>query len=97
MREKNLRCREMFVPLSHPPSHDQVDFGEALPVIGGIEIKVRCFCMDLPQSDDLFVKAYPAETMESLLSFSRAEKLSRKTGHDSYSWSSLSSDDTRKI
>jgi len=65
VRDKNLRCREMFVPLSHPPGHGQVDFGEALAVIGGIEIKVRYFCMDLPQSDDLFVKAYPAETMES--------------------------------
>ena len=65
VREKHLRCREMFMPLRHSPGHGQVDFGEALAVIGGIEMKVRYFCMDLPQSDDLFVKAYPAETMES--------------------------------
>ena len=27
------RRREMFVPLTHPPGHAQVDFGEALAVI----------------------------------------------------------------
>ena len=31
------RQRVMFVPLAHPPSHAQVDFGEALAVIGGVE------------------------------------------------------------
>ena len=31
------RRREMFVPLTHPPGHAQVDFGEALAVIGGVE------------------------------------------------------------
>jgi len=30
-----LRTREMFVPLTHPPGHAQVDFGEAIGVIGG--------------------------------------------------------------
>ena len=65
VREKRLRCREMFVPLSHPPGHGQVDFGEALVVISGVELKAHYFCIDLPQSDDLFVKAYPAEKMEA--------------------------------
>ena len=32
VREKRLRCREMFVPLSHPSGHAQADFGEALAV-----------------------------------------------------------------
>ena len=27
----------MFVPLVHPPGHAQVDFGEAVAVIGGVE------------------------------------------------------------
>ena len=31
------RAQEMFVPLVHPPGHAQVDFGEALGVIGGVE------------------------------------------------------------
>ena len=55
----------MFVPLSHPPGHGQADFGKALAVIGGVKLKVHYLCVDLPQSDDLFVKAYLAETMEA--------------------------------
>ena len=52
----------MFVPLSHPPGHAQCDFGEALVVINGVELKAHCFILDLPHSDGCFVKAYPAET-----------------------------------
>lgn len=61
------RLRETFVPLSHPPGHAQVDFGEAVGVIGGVRRKVHFFCMDLPHSDAPFVKAYPAETTEAFL------------------------------
>ena len=35
VRENKRRTREVFVPLSHAPGHAQVDFGEALGVIGG--------------------------------------------------------------
>jgi transposase len=59
------RQREMFVPLSHPPGHAQVDFGEALAVIGGVERKIHFLVMDLPHSDACFVKAYPGETTEA--------------------------------
>ena len=59
------RQREMFVPLSHEPGHAQVDFGEALGVIGGVERKIHFFAIDLPHSDACFVKAYPAETTEA--------------------------------
>ncbi len=59
------RSAEMFVPLSHPPGHAQVDFGEALGVIGGVERKIHFLAMDLPQSDGCFVKAYPGETTEA--------------------------------
>lgn len=59
------RQREMFVPLSHPPGHAQVDFGEARGVIGGVERKIHFLVMDLPHSDACFVKAYPAETTEA--------------------------------
>ena len=61
------RGRETFVPLAHPPGHAQVDFGEAVGVIGGVRQKIHFFCMDLPQSDACFVKAYPAETTEAFL------------------------------
>ena len=36
------------MPLAHPPSHAQVDFGEAIGVIGGIERKIHLFAFDLP-------------------------------------------------
>ena len=59
------RTQEMFVPLVHPPGHAQVDFGEAIGVIGGVERKIHFFAMDLPHSDAIFVVAYPAETTEA--------------------------------
>ena len=55
------------MPLAHPPGHAQVDFGEAVAVIGGVRQKIHFFCMDLPQSDASFVKTYPAETTEAFL------------------------------
>ncbi len=61
------RLRETFVPLAHPRGHAQVDFGEAVGEIGGVRRKIHFFCMDLPQSDAPFVKAYPAETTEAFL------------------------------
>jgi len=61
------RLRETFVPLAHPPGHAQVDFGEAVGVIGGVRQKIHFFCMDVPQSDAPFVKGYPAETTEAFL------------------------------
>ena len=59
------RGQEMFVPLTHPPGHAQVDFGEALGVIGGVERKIHYLAMDLAHSDAIFVVAYPAETTEA--------------------------------
>ncbi len=67
VRISRARGRETFVPLSHPPGHAQVDFGEAVAVIGGVRQKLHFFCMDLPQSDACFVKAYPRETTEAFL------------------------------
>jgi transposase len=63
--ERRQRQREVFVPLRHDPGHAQVDFGEALAVIGGVERKIHFFAMDLPHSDACFVMAYPAEMTES--------------------------------
>ncbi len=65
VRERRLRSREVFVPLAHDPGHAQVDFGEALAVISGVERKAHVFAMDLPHSDACFLKAYPAEISEA--------------------------------
>ena len=67
VRLSRSRGRETFVPLSHPPGHAQVDFGEAVAIIGGVRQKIHFFCMDMPQSDACFVKAYPRETTEAFL------------------------------
>ena len=37
VHERRARTREVFVPLAHPPGHAQVDFGEAVAVIGGVQ------------------------------------------------------------
>lgn len=65
VRDARLRRKEVFVPLAHPPGDAQVDFGEALVVVGGVEQKAHFLCMDLPHSDDCFVMAFPAENTES--------------------------------
>ena len=67
VRLRKVRQREMFVPLVHPPGDAQADFGEALAVIGGEERKAHYLVIDLPQSDDCFVMAFPAETTEAFL------------------------------
>ena len=35
------RAQEMFVPLEHRPGHAQVDFGEAIGIIGGSKLRLR--------------------------------------------------------
>jgi transposase len=67
IHDRQLSAKEMFVPLHHPTGHAQVDFGEAMGLIGGVARKLHFFCMDLPHSDAIFVKAYPAETIEAFL------------------------------
>lgn len=65
VREQKRRTKEVFVPLSYRPGHAQVDFGETLGVIGGVERKVHFFVMSLRHSDAVFVKGYPAEATEA--------------------------------
>jgi transposase len=67
VREQKVSARERFVPLAHPAGHAQVDFGEAIGVIGGVRQKMHVFYMDLPYSDAPFMKSYPAETTEAFL------------------------------
>jgi transposase len=67
VRLRKLSQREMFVPLAHPAGDARADFGEAMVVIGGVERKAHYLTIDLPQSDDCFVMAFPAETTEAFL------------------------------
>jgi transposase len=67
VRAAMLRRREMFIPLVHAPGTAQADFGEALVMVAGVECKTHYFAMDLPQSDDCFVAAFPGETTEAFL------------------------------
>jgi len=67
VRQAQLRHKEVFVPLQHPPGDAQADFGEALVVIAGVEQKAHFQCFDLPHSDDCFVIAFPAENREAFL------------------------------
>lgn len=64
---QRLRQQEVFIPLAHPPGRAQVDFGEADIYLGGVKTRIHYFCLDLPHSDAIFVKAYPAETTEAFL------------------------------
>ena len=52
VQERRRQTQEMLVPLSHPPDHAQVDFGEGLVIVGGVERKARCFGIDLLHSYD---------------------------------------------
>src|SRR5216684_2374683 len=67
VRLRKVNQREMFVPLVHPPGDAQAGCGEALVVIGGAERKAHYLAIDLPQSDDCFVMAFPAETTEAFV------------------------------
>jgi hypothetical protein len=40
VRRTKTRRREVFVPLAHPPGHAQIDFGEAVEIIGGQRLKL---------------------------------------------------------
>jgi hypothetical protein len=62
-----LRQKEVFMPLAHRPGHAQVDFGEADGFIAGKKVRFHYFCLDMPQSDVCFVKAYPTEHASSTL------------------------------
>jgi transposase len=65
VRDYERRTRELFVPLVHPPGDAQVDFGEAVVVINGVEQKGHFLAMILPHSDAPFVEIFPAETTEA--------------------------------
>lgn len=66
VRQKRIRMREVFFPLEQRPGTSQVDFGRGTVVIAGREHTAHLFCMALPFSDAIFVKAYPTEALEAV-------------------------------
>jgi hypothetical protein len=52
--------------LEQRPGTSQIDFGTAQVIIAGKEQKAHLFCMVLPYSDAIFVRAYPTEALEAL-------------------------------
>jgi transposase len=66
VREKRIRLKEVYFPLEHRPGTSQIDFGTARVIIGGEECKAHLFCMTLPYSDAVFVKAQPSEALEAV-------------------------------
>jgi len=64
--QKRLRLKEVFFPLEQRPGTSQIDFGVAKVVIGGQERKAYLFCLALPYSDAIFVRAYPTEGLEAV-------------------------------
>lgn len=59
--------KEVFVPLKQPKSRAQVDFYEALVIMGAEERKVFCFNMTLSYSDAVFSMAFPFQKREAWL------------------------------
>src|SRR3954471_2056801 len=43
IHDRQVSAKEMFVPLHHPTGHAQVDFGEAMGLIGGVARKLHFF------------------------------------------------------
>jgi transposase len=66
VRQQRLRQKEVFFPLKQARGTGQVDFGRATVVIGGRERTAHVFCLALPYSDAVFVKAYPSEALEAV-------------------------------
>lgn len=61
------RSQEVFLKLHHPPGHGQADFGETDILLNGVKTRIHYFCLSLPHSDSMFIKAYPSETTEAWL------------------------------
>lgn len=79
---------EVFYPLAFDPAEElQVDWGEAVAVINGVERKVNLFCARLCHSGASFVRAYERQSQEFLLdghvrAFARFGGVPRKIAYD---------------
>jgi transposase len=59
---------DVYFPLVFAPGEEaQVDWGEAVAILGGVETKVMLFCMRLCHSTASFVRAYRRKDMASFL------------------------------
>ena len=71
VRERRLRTREMYVPLSHAPGHAQCDFGQAKAVIEVVERTVHYFVLDLPPQRRVLHQGVPRGDYGGVLRRSR--------------------------
>jgi transposase len=66
--KKKLQGGKAYLPLEFDAGQDaQVDWGEAVVILGGVEVKVQFFVMRLNYSRVRFVKAYPFQKQEAFL------------------------------
>lgn len=66
--KKKLKAGKAYLPLEFDAGKDaQVDWGEAVVVMAGIEVKVQFFVLRLNYSRVRFVKAYPFQKQEAFL------------------------------
>ena len=66
--KKKLEAGKAYLPLEFDAGKDaQVDWGEAVVILAGAEVKVQFFVMRLNYSRVRFVKAYPFQKQEAFL------------------------------
>ena len=66
--KKRLEAGKAYLPLEFDAGQDaQVDWGEAVVIMAGVEVKVQFFVMRLNYSRVRFVKAYPFQKQEAFL------------------------------
>jgi len=66
--KKKLHVGKAYLPLEFDCGQDaQVDWGEAVVILGGVQVKVQFFVMRLNYSRVRFVKAYPFQKQEAFL------------------------------
>jgi transposase len=67
-RRREKRRPKVYIPLEFDPGTDaQMDWGEAMAVIGGERSTVQLFLMRLCYSRKLFVRAFPTQKQEAFL------------------------------
>ena len=65
-RRGEKKKRKVYIPLEFDPGTDaQVDWGEAIAVMGSKQVTVQIFLMRLCYSRKLFVRAYPRQKQEA--------------------------------
>jgi len=66
--KKHLSITNGYIPLEYQPGdYAQFDWGEAYIDLNGQRSKVQMFCMRLPNSRKIFVKAFPHQRIEAVL------------------------------